>query len=282
MAPSLRAIDQVVDLLDRLRLDAAARERGAIVVEGSTDEDFIAEALGGEDVAVFPVSGRNNVFSVADRLSENYLRGVICIADTDFDDEAQQRAGQWFLVFTDNADIEAIAYQSRALDRVLGVWASRAKLNAYGGLPALRKQIINVVRPVSILRRESATQDLDLKFDSINLYDVVDRSALSLNMTGFVDRLARASGLPSSTIANTLDAGSEPRCPHTGAMLMRGRDCLRIIDVALRKVIGTLSHQQVKAGFAEPSVMLAVRASDLRALPFVERLRSALQTAQSA
>src|SRR4051794_20513108 len=119
MAPSLRTLDQVTDLLDRLRLDSTARERGAVVVEGPTDANVLGTIAPAEDLLFFPAGGRNNVLRIADHLAQAYLHGVVCVADADFDGVVELRADQWFLVFYDNADLEAICYHSQALERVV-------------------------------------------------------------------------------------------------------------------------------------------------------------------
>ena len=86
------AVDHVADLLDRLRLDEQARSRGAVIVEGPMDATFITDVFADEGVSTFPVSGRNNVLRAADRLGLAYIRGVLCVADSDFDSEVDARA----------------------------------------------------------------------------------------------------------------------------------------------------------------------------------------------
>jgi hypothetical protein len=198
----------------------------------------------------------------------------VCVADADFDDEVLNRAAQWFLVFTDNADLDTMCYASPALARALDAWGSKTKLATYGGVDLVRAKVEDVIRPVSVLRRANVDHDLGLRFDAVNLYDVVSKESIALNLNGLVDRLSRASAVPVQEVAEMLD-GDEPICIHTGSLLMRGRDCFTVVDVALRKAIGNLSHQQVKDGLAQRSVRLAVRAADLAHAPFVARIRTA-------
>jgi hypothetical protein len=278
MAASLKNIDQVEDLLDRLRLDLAARARGAIVVEGPTDADVLSTSAGVEECLFFPVGGRINVLRIADRLADAYMSGVVCVADTDFDEAAETREEQWFVVFTDNADLEAMCYWSSALDRVVGMWCSPTKLGEFGGMPRLRDAVGNVVRPISDLRHESAARSVPVMFDAVNLHDVVAKDGPTLNLNRLVSRLARASTL-SETVVRELLTDDAPVCTYTGRLLARGRDCLAVVDVALRKAIGSLSAQQVKGGLARKSLLLAVRDSDLADLPFTARLRHALTMA---
>ena len=274
MVQSLRSIDHVEDLLDRLRLDATARSRGAVVVEGPNDADVLSEVFSEDSLTFFPVDGRANVIEAAERLGDHYLSGVICVADADFDDEVNIRATQWFLVFTDNADLDTMCYASPALERVLAAWGSRTKLAAYGGVASVRASVADVVRPLSVLRRANALGGHCLRFDAIDLHTVVTKDPLELRTQGLIDRLASVSSVSVEKIAELLE-GEEPVCFHTGSLLMRGRDCLTVVDIALRKVVGNLAHQQVKDGLARRSLVLAIRAADLATTPFVERVRAA-------
>jgi hypothetical protein len=271
----------VEDLLDRLRLDTVARARGAVVVEGPTDADVFASSIPFGDLLFFPVGGRTNVLRAADQLVGAYLPGVVCVADSDFDDLTVTRADQWFLVFTDNADLEAMSYRSPALGRVLAVWGSATKLHDFGGPNALRAAIDDVVRPLSILRRESAARSIPIAFDALSLHDVVSTSGLKLNMAGVISRLATGSELARADIEALLTDES-PICSYTGQLLTRGRDCLTVVDIALRKTIGSLSAQQVKDGLSRKSLFLAIREGDMAAAPFVERLGAALDRSLAA
>ena len=247
------------------------------MVEGPTDAEILSELLAAA-VAFFPVAGRVNVLRVADRLGQDYIHGVVCVADADFDDEAVERAEQWFLVFTDNADIEAMCYLSPALERILAAWGSRDKLTAFGGTPGVRAAVADVLQPISVLRRGGFAASVPIRFDEVSLHDVIARDGLSLNVVGLVDRLARASSLDQSVI-NGLLGGDPPTCVSTGQLLLRGKDCLMVVDIALRKEVGSLALGQVKDGLALRSIILAVREADFAATLFSHRLGDALARA---
>jgi hypothetical protein len=278
LSQRLEDIDHVADLLDRLRLDVAARSKGVLVVEGPVDASILEDLLAGEGVAAFSVAGRNNVLRVADTLAAKYLRGIVCIADTDFDDEAESRRDQWFLVFTDGADIEAMALESDALNRVIESWGSSAKLTAVGGTPQVRVAVRHATEPLAILRRQSALRGLGINFDGVDLHAVVSKDDLSMSIDKLVGRLARASSIDENEIRPLLEADAGT-CPHTGLLLVSGRDYLVLVDIALRKFIGSCSQQQVKAGLARKSLLLTLRPSDLAEAPFVRRLQEALARA---
>jgi hypothetical protein len=278
---SLRDIDQVQDLLDRLRLDRDARSKGAVVVEGENDA-VILDNVTQTDLRFFPVAGRVNVLRVADRLAETYLRGVICVADLDFDDECDGRTSQWFLIFTDDADPEAMLYWSPALDRVLREWGSNSKYNAYGGVDAVREQVDKIVSALALLRSWNAAVNAGLPFDTMDLSASINKQTLALNTTSLVDRLKQPGRVEATEIREALQETAEPTCPYTGRLRARGRDRLAVVGVALRSAIGSLSKQQVVGGLVERSLRLTSRPSDFATTPFMERLEAALARARTA
>jgi hypothetical protein len=270
---SLRNIDHVRDLLDRLRLDHDARSRGAVIVEGVSDATMLAFSLD-EDLSFFPLAGRVNVLRAADNLATSYLSGVVCVADTDFDQIAVQRTHQWFLVFSDDADVEAMLYWSPALERVLEQWASKKKYAEFGGCSAVRAAVELAVQPIAVLRAWNATSEAGLKFDSLDVSELVEKMDLSTNLVSLVGRLGK-SPKTAAEVQEALDL-EPPVCPHTGRLLARGRDRLAVVGVALRHAIGTLSKQQIAGGLVEKSLRLATKQSDLSGTPFKTRFEAAL------
>src|SRR5581483_10422446 len=169
---SLRSIDHVRDLLDRLRLDRAARSQGAVIVEGPTDERLLSVILGRPELSFFPIVGRSNVRRSAEELNRAYLPGVVCVADSDFDDMAEKMSTIWFLVFTDNADLTTMLFLTPPLDRFLGEWARPEKLDQLGGSTGLRTLILRSLEELSALRRENAVRKLGIPFRSIDVMGV--------------------------------------------------------------------------------------------------------------
>ena len=159
MVTSLKtSVDPVGDLISRLRLDRSARARGAVVVEGPSDEDVYARAFGIDKRIIFPAAGRPNVLGVVRSLGNQPLPGVTCVADRDFDDAASQFADLGFAVFSDNADMDSMLFASEVLDRVVGIWGSRAKLKRAGGMACLRSRIAHCILPLSALRAANVVE----------------------------------------------------------------------------------------------------------------------------
>lgn len=133
---SLKEIDHAEDLLSRLRLDRPARSRGTVVVEGPSDKTVLSRAFSVDPRAIFPVFGRINVLRVASALLVAPLAGVTCVADRDFEVAEAAWPAASFLVFYDEADVEAMLFQTQILERFLDAWSSAQKLSDFGGAAA--------------------------------------------------------------------------------------------------------------------------------------------------
>lgn len=281
MVTSLQAaVDPVADLVSRLRLDHAARARGVVVVEGPSDRDVYARAFGIDKRRIFAAAGRVNVLRVARTLTDRPLRGVTCVADRDFDDAASEFSDSEFVVFSDNADMDMMLFACSVLDRVVEAWGTRAKLKKAGGPASLRTRVVRCVAPLSSLRAANVLERWGLAFKDLSVVDLVDRDCLELNVRSVAAKLANAS--VSRRELEARSAADFPICPATGMPLTSGRDAASATDAALRKLVGNLSHQQVKDGVVARSLRLAVGRGDLSGSGFAERFESALAAAEEA
>lgn len=266
------------DLRDRLRLDVTARQHGAVVVEGPSDAEFLSVVLDDPHVTFFPAAGRNNVLSLADNLMDDYLRGVVCVADADFDQEPSLRAEQWFLVFTDNADVESMLFFSPVLERLLHAWGSKLKLDTLGGTNALRERVVRSLTLLSSLRAGNAAASAGIPFDAVDIAAITDKKTLVVDSEKLIARLAKAAGSSKGAIAS-LAVDPPPVCEHSGRLVTRGHDCLALVAIALRSLVGSLSHQKVTDNFVPKSAHMAARRADLLGSPFLSRLESAVSAA---
>jgi hypothetical protein len=274
------SVDHVTDVLSRLRMDRAARLRGAVVVEGPSDQDALSRAFAIDKNDIFPVAGRANVLRVASELLTAPLPGITCVADRDFDADTHNWGRAAFLVFYDDADLEAMLIHTDVLSRFLELWASAPKLAKFGGVDAVRRQLGDTLAPLSALRAASAAKGWGLEFKSLPLQKLVDLHTLNLALDRLLRRLATSSGRSEPELRVAAEA-SPPTCPHTRRPLISGKDATSILDVALRNAIGNLSKQQVDGGFSRRNIHLGLGAGDLVATQFQTRLSAARRAASS-
>jgi hypothetical protein len=249
-------------------------------VEGPSDGDVYARAFGIDRRRVFPAAGRVNVLRVARTLTDRPLRGVACVADRDFDDAASEFSDSEFVVFSDNADMDMMLFTCAVLDRVVEVWGTRAKLKKVGGPASLRMRVVQCVAPLSSLRAANVVERWGVAFKDLSVVDLIHRDRLELNVRSVAAKLANAS--VSRRELEARSAADPPICPSTGMPLTSGKDAASATDAALRKLVGNLSHQQVKNGIVARSLRLAVGPGDLSGTGFAERFELALATAEEA
>lgn len=266
------SIDHVADVLSRVRMDLNARSRGAVIVEGPRDKEVLARGLALAEGDIFPINGRVNVLRAASDLAGDRLGGVVCVADRDFD----QTEGEWMelgapIAFYDNADLEAMLAHLDPLDHFLRCFGSTEKLTGVGGTTELLRKAKAGLAPLTSLRVANVLARWGLDFASLPVDELIDRSSLQLRTERLVARLAASSTVPHGDIAAGTQAAI-PNCPHTGQQLVRGKDLARALEVALRRLIGSLSKQQTADDFATKGLRLAVGRGDLQDTPFGRRL----------
>jgi hypothetical protein len=276
---SLQDLDPVEDLLARLRLDHEARRRGVAIVEGPTDERVLSKALTLDRRRLFPVGGRVNLLRCAGSLEVERMSGIVCVADRDFDDADERWEKSTTVVFYDGADLEAMIVESEALDRLLEEWASKGKLERVGGANGVRKLLNEKTRPLAILRAANGRDSLGLPFDDLPMMDLFEKSRGDLKMGSMIDRLSHG-GVSRDELKECL-SGEEPLCRDTHRPLRRGRDLMALLAIMLRRMIGSLSQQQVRHDFVARTMRLALAPGDFENMPFDARLRDALEFAQS-
>lgn len=248
--------------------------RGVVIVEGPSDRVVLSEALNVDRDLFFPVSGRRNVLLAADALETDYIAGVVCVADADFDDEPAARDRQWYLVFSDNADLDAMLFLSPAFERLLEHWAAPEKLEDLGGPQGIRAAVADAVRVLSTLRRQNELLSLGLDFNAMDLRRAINRRTLASDPVALVDHLAAVSGVAAAAIHGIVGE-PEPTCPFSGFLLVRGRDCFVVVEIALRHVIGSLPRLPPEVRAVERTLRAALRPGDLDRTPFAHRVRTA-------
>ena len=260
-------------------MDRAARAKGALVVEGPTDQAVLSRAFSIDPRVIFPADGRPNVLRVTESLLADKLAGVVSIVDRDFDFVPEHWEGARLLVLYDDADLEAMIFNTFVFDRFANEWASNDKLAALGGPRELRRLVYLALTPIAALRSANAREGWGLVFDELDLSRVIDKRSLVLNVTKLAARLSSGARGPGMQVLQEEAQSEGPACPVTGRTLVCGHDALEVLGIALRNLAGSLSHQQTANAFVERVMRSMVGPGDLDGTEFANRLRVALQRA---
>lgn len=251
MQSSLRAYDR---LADRIKLHRQVDKRSVVVVEGPADRRLIRRLLPDHAVVVFVNDSRDNVLLTASELGKLGLEGVACLVDRDFDDAVENAQARGLpVVGYDGADLEDMLAHSPAMHRLLGELASESKLEDYGGAGVLIARAREQTAPIARIRRLNAARGWSLIFDAVDLPSKVNKETLELNVTGLCMALRRTwdESVPQSELEEVARSGNAGTCPRTGRSLIRGRDLLAVVGVALRKAVGTKAKAQTAPDLLE-------------------------------
>jgi hypothetical protein len=270
----LRGVDR---LPDRIRLHRQADSRAVVVVEGRKDELFVGRLMPGK-VAIFPAGTRDEVIRAARRLRDLELDQVSCVLDRDFDDEViAAEANGLPIVPYDDADLEAMLWWSPVLSDVVEEIGSRVKLARFGGIAALRDKCIDVVQPLQRLRRANALNGWGIAFDKLELRRRINHRTLSLRVQSLCDALWRPDlDVDKSALYEAATSFPEAQCPATGRPLVRGRDAIAAVGVALRSTVGNLSYANAEAERIAEIMRLRASEADIHATRWRTRLHDLL------
>jgi len=236
---SMRELDS---LPDRIRLHRQVDPRGILIVEGPSDKRFI-KRLFEERWTVFLAGTRSVVISTVEGTVALSIQRVAGLVDQDFDGVSVAAGTRGLPIFCyDNADLEAVLFTNEALENLLGELASEQKLNAFGGVHALRARAISAAIEVAALRAENALRQWALPFDKVDLSRKIDRHDLSLKRTSYCQALAEASSVDvrHNVLEDTIEARLAGREVKSGTVtFFSGKDALTVVGVALKNRIGT-------------------------------------------
>lgn len=241
---SLRRYDRIAD---RIRAHRQVDARPVLVVEGGSDERLATSVLPEGSVVFFRGNTRSVVLEVAERSGPLGIDRIACLVDRDFDDVVADAEARGLPVLAyDGADLEDMLLQSPSGVRAVEELASETKIQEYGGAQTILSVSRDNVSSISRLRRVNALLELGLDFDAVNLYKRIGSGTLVIDVPAYCMALAQASEtqLTASDLEQHATDGDPPTCPRTAVMLVRGRDALTVVGVALRKLIATLRKEQ--------------------------------------
>jgi len=259
---SLQEFDRVAD---RIRLHQQGDPRPILLVEGGADTRFVTRLFGRRSISVFEGGTRSAVIDASREIHSWGLTGIACIVDRDLDDVvAIHEKSVACLVPYDDADLEGMLWNTESLESLLEELASNAKLVEFGGPDALRSQADSVLAPLTRLRAANAQNGWGLNFTELRLDRKINRTTLSLNVRSLCDALHRDD--VDVCLADLVAVAENPswskHCPNTGRKLVRGKDALAVASVALRRLIGSRSLNEVTVDGLADRLRLAASPAD--------------------
>lgn len=255
-------LDLTADLLDRMRQDRQVHVVPNLVVEGDSDRHLLIHCAS-QKIRAFVAGSRSRVVETARRADAAELRHVTCLVDRDFDDLGIDPSVPNCLVFTDNADIEAMLYHSGAFDRLLDAFADDERLQRFGGSARVRRVVEDLLAPLSVLRRENALRGWDLSFRKVGIAGLVVGDEPRLEVATLLTALSSRCEQVSSEELRSCLSSESPRCPVSGRILLRGHDILQAVTALLRIRLASSPARVPKWEHLEKSLRLTASRTDI-------------------
>lgn len=233
-------------LAGRVKLQRQSDKRPIIVTEGQIDSRFLNHLFSGKEVKVFVAGNRFLALEAIREISELNLERVACVVDRDFDGVVAEYEETGIPVAAyDNADLEAMIWNSPALESVLREYGMADRLRDFGGVVTLRQLAAETLIPVERLRYANANGGLGINFDAVPLDRKIDKDSLALKLRPLCSALANNELELTETLYEIATNGESGVCPITSESLFRGKDLLAFASVSLRRRIGNRGLQEV-------------------------------------
>jgi hypothetical protein len=229
--------------LDRLRSHREADPRPVILTEGRPDLLVIGKL---RQNSVFPLGSKSTVLRVTEEAIAEGLGPLVALVDLDFDDAVIKAMSNGLPVVTyANADVESMLWETDVLKECLDLTADSQKVDDLGGVDGVRQSVDDLIRPIQRLRVLNVRRSLGLNFDGAPLRRRIKISDMSLNLSAYCDaiRSEHSKGTKAELLHNAID-DELPACAFTGNELMRGKDRIEALGIALRRKIGRLSQEE--------------------------------------
>jgi hypothetical protein len=258
---SLRELDR---LADRIRLHRQRDKRSVVITEGPTDVRILGRAFHEEDFVYFPASTRSLALEAANQLAQWGAEKFACVVDRDFDREVEDLEREVPAIHAyENADMEAMLTVSKAGVALLLELGSADKIERLGGVRNVVDRLLEILEPITRLRRANVENEWGLAFDQVDLGNKIDRKSMTLKIRPYCAALVeKTENAPSISVVVDYASGirelnHEPMCPRGSKPYFRGRDFLAILGVALCGFCGSKRSQSVTAENLEASLRLA-------------------------
>jgi hypothetical protein len=268
---SLREFDRPAD---RIRLHRQAAREHILIVEGESDKRLCARCLPVDSRNVFVIGTRDSVLNVVTQLN-GVISGFTGVVDRDFDDRVSEMETDGAPVVSyDNFDLEAMAFQTPAFDHMLNELASSDKLQAYGGVDAVRRDSIGAALLLSRLRRMNSLNEWGIKFDAQTLGSRVKNGDIALDERALCASLISLSPNSSANLTDLLGALSvdPPRCVITNQYGFRGKDALAVVGTLLRRQIGSMKLAEIHESRLAKVLRLAISRAEIEQTVWYERI----------
>jgi len=142
-----------------------------LVVEGKTDYLFFSKFIEKENCRINIAFGNQNVIQILDILEKRNYTKAIGIIDADFRKILNKIPKNKNIILTETHDIETLIMESSIFEYVLESLSSNEKYNIFLSKinVSIKEYILELAKPIAILKLINETENLELRFKSLNI-----------------------------------------------------------------------------------------------------------------
>lgn len=250
-----QTVDEIVTTVIMMR----PQFKGSIIlVEGYTDARLFNNFIDKKNCRILPTGNKDKVINCVKKLEEKEIKGVVGIADADFD--RIENVNPKNVLLTDTHDAEGMLLRSKALDDFLGEYGNTKEIKK------LRKQIrqalIESVVPVGALRLASSPSrlNLGLKFEGIRFENFTDTDTLKTDIRKFAIEVHSITPQCAISTDNMVKVIKETLAlRHEPWQLCSGHDLVKILHIGLHNKFGNDKTAGLTPDQVESNLRLAYK-----------------------
>lgn len=240
-----------------------------LLVEGASDKKFYGHLIDQNSCCIEILAGkpssRENVIKALEILeADQAFKGFLGIIDADFDRLNQVSPPSDNCLLTDTHDLETMILKSPALEKLLGELGSETKVSTLSkkNQLSIRNILLNLGLPIGYLRWISETQDLNLKFSTLEVSNFVDKKDLQMNEYKLLQKVIDKTQKPDLDAVSLLTQIQELQAQQNDPwQVCCGHDLVKILSLGLRTAIGSHKSTEVDPQTLEQCLRLAYEAS---------------------
>ena len=254
------------DIANEILLTRDRDEGPILLLEGDNDVKFFRRFVKNPDMSIIATWGKENLLDAVEILEAyNGIQGFMGIVDADFGHIDGSLPNSRNVIVTDDHDVEMMIVRTKAFDAVLYELGSARKIREFPNREGrIRDALMQRALIIGHLRYLSVADDLRLRFEGLRFDHFIDRDSLEIDrdrMLNNVLALTGNQGLDAREIRDRLlelveDMNDDPH------QICCGHDFIAIFGIALRKVLGSKSHQAASLQALGTALRLAYDSED--------------------
>lgn len=234
----------------------AEPDKSAMIVEGDSDSRFYKKLVDKNACELHHTVNTQNAKDEVIRAlkllesGRSPLAGVFAVVDADFMRIENVAMPSTNLFLTDGHDLECMLLKSKALEELLGQFASTKKLEDYiKAHGPIREALLGACKPLGLLRLYNHQQGLNLRFKNLEYKKFIDSKTLKVDTKELV-RLIQARSMKPN-LEKSLKALLKAPSSLDAWQICQGHDLTNVLAFALSITIGTNNRGSVDSEIVE-------------------------------